>query len=186
MATTYDREYHVEHQIISGHPHGSVHYDGGPGEANATGVVNFDYDAIDELEPIAPEDATMTWADASSAISLILGWCVGRDRAPLQMIGARVCCLLALLDPINCSEGRRTITDIARESGFTKQSLSKALGEFRRSVGIHLTIGKSATASESYRAAARRSIAAGTHSSDTRRDKIAAAAARLGRAVPAE
>jgi hypothetical protein len=117
-----------------------------------------------------PEDTMVSMADLSGVFSLIMEAILKADN--LTMAGAHAAALGVFLDPVHNDRFGSNLAEIAREAGCTRAALSKFLMDFRRAVGIHLTAGKRSGASESYRQAQRDCIAAKTHSSFTRKDRI--------------
>jgi hypothetical protein len=138
-------------------------------------TTNFDYDSIDRELGFEPEEDRITWSDASAAISLILSWACGRNDSrrakPPSIVsaGARVNALLYLLDPVSARYD--TLTAIADAAGMTRASISKELMSLRRELGGILPM-KVSGSSDMYRKAQEAALAAGCHSSSTRKDLL--------------
>jgi hypothetical protein len=138
-------------------------------------VENFDYDSVDRSLGFEPEEERVSWSDASAAISLILSWACGRGDScrakppSITSAGARIHALLYLLDPVNARYD--SLDAIAIESGMTRQGVSKALMDLRRELGGILPM-KVSGSSDVYRKAQEAALAAGCHSSVTRKDLL--------------
>ena len=156
------------HGDIGGHVHETAFEDN-----QIVEVTDFDWASIDRsCDGIEPAEQTISLADASAAISIILGWiCKGQyksDPAPIASVASRAEALLLLLDP---NQSRyETLADIARASGMTRAAISKSLLSLKDQSGLALTIGKLHGTRDTYREAQRKCVAEGTHSSFRRRD----------------
>ena len=132
----------------------------------------FDFEEVfRDLDGEEPAETTVSMADASAAISILLGWICGtmHDK-PLNItsVGAKAESLLLLLDS-NQSK-YESLADIAAAAGITRQTLSKSLLSLKDQTGLALSIGKLAGTRQTYRATQIKSLEAGTHSSTTRKD----------------
>lgn len=148
-------------------------------------IENFDYSEVDRLLGVADTDDRVTFADASAALALILGWACGATRSKAHessiiSAGARIHSLLFLIDPTNARY--RSLADIANAAGMTRAACSKALVLLRDQLGDVLPI-RGMLARESYRKAQHAAVAAGVHSSDRKRHKRKATAHALSDAV---
>jgi hypothetical protein len=131
----------------------------------ATGVV---------LNPIGAKDAAKAFLDAVKAdYGNKRTWHDVKWRIESfgEMAGARASSLLAFLDPTNTQYGRVNLSAIARESGFTKGALSRALLDLRDQTGISLNNGKLQSSRATYAQAQRASYANGDHSGQHRKDR---------------
>jgi len=135
-----------------------------------TRTYDFDYDAVDRgIGWKETETDTVTFSDMTAAFVLILEWILkGRN---LEAAGGRAAALSVYLDPVHSTKFGNNISEIARQSGVTKQALSHALMEFRDSVEVLLTAGKLGSTRSTYREVQYKNIEAGTHSSFNRRDR---------------
>jgi hypothetical protein len=123
-------------------------------------TTDFNYDQIRfDDEPIAEDDDSITWAEASSLLVRVLQRITHPDE--LAKAGTRAHLVVYLLDPSQCKYS--SLRELAEEAGCTKQALSKALMDWRRELQVGLNLGKRAYTSESYRQAQYRSVQAGTH-----------------------
>ena len=138
-------------------------------DGRAVRSYDFDYDEIDRNLGNEPEpEPGIPMHDVAAILSLLLQWACSSDS--LTLVGARTASLLAFLNVVDAPHNRRTLAEIAREAGCTRQALSKALLELRDECGIHLTIGKRSYARESFKKAQLAAVEAGVHASVTRRD----------------
>jgi len=111
---------------------------------------------------------------------------MGVRDSGLKIVGAKVASLLCYLDPTNAPHGRTTLDTIAKQAGCTRALLSKRLLELRDQVGIHISMGKGARTRDRYRKAQEFAVAAGCHSSNTRKDKNEERRAKLSNRKEAE
>jgi len=133
-------------------------------------VGRFDFDEVDRNLGNEPEEEPgISFSDASAAISLILQWAC--ETPDLKLVGARTASLLAYLDSTNAPHERTTLEAIAKEAGCTRALLSKRLLELRDQAGVHLTMGKRAYTRDRYKKAQDFAVAAGVHSSVSRKDR---------------
>jgi hypothetical protein len=126
------------------------------------------------LNPIGAKDAAKAFLDAVKAdYGNKRTWHDVKWRIESfgEMAGARASSLLAFLDPTNTQYGRVNLSAIARESGFTKGALSRALLDLRDQTGISLNNGKLQSSRATYAQAQRASYANGDHSGQHRKDR---------------
>jgi hypothetical protein len=146
--------------------HGSILTADGP-----ESIATFDYGEIDRRLGFEPEEEKVTCSDASAAISLILSWACGRAdsiQAPsIVSAGVRTHALLYLLDPVNARYS--SLEAIADDANMTRAAISKALVELRSQLGGILPMKRSGS-SEVYARAQKAALAAGCHSSASRKD----------------
>lgn len=135
-------------------------------------TTEFDWDEVSRIvDGEEPEERTITMADASAAVSILLGWICGTQKdEPLSIasVGARAESLLLLLDS---NQSRyKSLADIARAAGLSRASLSKSLLSLKDQSGLALTIGKLHGTRETYREVQRKCMTEGKHASFSRRD----------------
>lgn len=134
-------------------------------------VEQFDWESIDRnIDGIEPEERTISMADASAAISILLGWICGTQKdkpASIATVGAKAESLLLLLDS-NQSK-YRSLAQIAEAAGLTRAALSKSLLSLKDQSGLALTIGKLHGARETYRSVQNALVANGRHASEKTR-----------------
>ena len=129
----------------------------------------FDYDSIDRnVFDVEPEEDTVSFSDMAAAFSLIVQWaCASPD---IKHVGGRIAAIGVLLDPTNLPHHRRTLADVARETGVTRAAVSWVL-DFRDQVGTSLTVGKRSSVRKKNSACQLAALERGTHSSQVKRAK---------------
>src|SRR5262249_55551182 len=117
------------------------------------------------------QDDVVEFRDMSVAFGQVIQWaCRARD---LKLCGARIAALACLLYGNEMPYGRTNLSAIAKEAGCTKQALSKVLIEFKDSIGLTLSIGKSSSARAKYAVAQHKAVLNGRHASFRRRQNEA-------------
>jgi hypothetical protein len=135
-------------------------------------TAGFDYDSVSRnVDGEKPADDMISMADASAAISILLGAiCDSRKtNHPIKMArtGAKAEALLLLLDS---NQSRfDSLADIARAADMTRAGLSKWLLKLKDEIGLFLSAGKSAGTRETFSRSQASAVAAGCHASDSRR-----------------
>ena len=154
---------------VGDHIHNIGLSNGDVGERHYEPITDFDFDAVCDAIDGPDAEEQVAFADAASAIKSILLWICASPN--LTHCGARAAALLYYLDPIEAAVHKRgSFVAIARESGVTKQAVSKWLIELRDSIGLQMTAGKSHFARSKYRDAQIRAFAVGRHTAFTRKD----------------
>jgi hypothetical protein len=131
-----------------------------------------DWESIFHNDGEGIEENTVTWADMSAAVSLLLGFCCGRsdkgdDKLAIVRSGMRVNAVLYWLDS-NASR-YNSLEEIADAAGVTKAAVSKSLMDLRKELGGILPM-KLSGSSDNYRKAQQFAVAAQEHSSFSRKD----------------
>jgi hypothetical protein len=118
-------------------------------------TVDFAYPGAEPIEILIPI------SQRSAGLIKILQWLLrSQDFA---FCDAKVAALSALLDPVNSPY--RNLSQIAREAGISRATLSKAVLDLRDSHGIRLRMGKSESARIAYRETQLRLVQLGRHAS---------------------
>jgi len=112
------------------------------------------------------DDDSITWSEASSTLVKLLQF-ITDPGDDLAKCGARAHLVVMLLSPEQCRY--KSLRELAEACGVTKQNLSKILMDYRRSLSLGLNLGKRAYSSDSYRAAALRSVDEGRHFTSSRK-----------------
>jgi hypothetical protein len=142
------------------------------------GVAHPDYESLEHgIFGAELKEDKVSFADMSAAFTLVLEWILRGNT--LALAGARAASLAVYLDPVNCCKFGSNLAQIAIEAGVTKACLSKALMDFRDDAGVMLSAGKSQSARSVYRQTQRDCVAAGNHSSVSRKDANLARRAKL-------
>jgi len=134
-------------------------------------TTGFDYESIDRnIDDIEPAEDMISMADASAAVSIILGEICGHRKTAhavnLAFVGAKAEALLFLLDS---NQSRyKSLADIAREADCSRANLSKWLLRLKDEVNVLLSAGKSDGSREVFSKAQRAALSAGVHSSQRR------------------
>jgi hypothetical protein len=152
--------------------HGTILTSDGP-----KSVTGFPYDEVDFNLGLAEPGDGVSMGDVSSALIRILQWICGGEGMASK--GARACALSYFLCPTQSEYA--SLEAIGQEADISKAAVSAALLELRRAVGLGMTLGKRAFASESYSKAQKAAVAAGTHSSFNRKDANLERRARAAR-----
>jgi hypothetical protein len=119
------------------------------------------------------EDDTVSFSDMAAVRSLVVQWaCASPD---IKYVGGRIAAIGVLLDPTNLAHNRRTLADVARETGVTRAAVSKWVLDFRDQVGTSLTVGKRSSVRAKNSAGQLAALERGTHSSQVKREKRALA-----------
>jgi hypothetical protein len=139
-------------------------------------TTGFDYESVSRnLDGEEPPERMISMADASAAISILLGAICDRRKTGhpvnLASVGARAESLLWILD--NNQSRYDSLADIARTANMTRAGLSKWLLKLKDEVGLFLSAGKMGGSRQTYAKAQRAAIAAGCHSSNRRRSRAA-------------
>jgi len=124
-------------------------------------VCHFDFNQLDRCG----ENSDMVPIEAvTSGFNQLLGWMLSsRD---LVFVGARAAALLTLLDPVNSDY--RNLNEIAIATGVSRASLSKSLLELKDRYGLGLSF-RGSRVRQNCSEAQKKTIAAGTHSSFSRK-----------------
>lgn len=130
----------------------------------------FDYDSIDRnVFDVEAEEDTVSFSDMAAVLSLVVQWaCASPD---IKHVGGRIAAIGVLLDPTNLPHNRRTLADVARETGVTRAAVSKWVLDFRDQVGTSLTVGKRSSVRKKNSACQLAALERGTHSSQVKRAK---------------
>jgi len=121
----------VPHSDHSDHIHASFYNNDSEQFEPITGP---DWDELERaVSGMEPEEPMLSWADASCAIALLVGWMCGSDthanKQPLLTAGIRVHLIQYWLDPTNSRYS--SIEALADEAGLTRQAVSKILAGLR-------------------------------------------------------
>jgi hypothetical protein len=134
-------------------------------------TTDFQWDEVDRnvFDVEDEEDDTVSFSDMAACLALIVQWaCASPD---IKHVGGRIAALGVLLDPTNLPHNRRTLADVARETGVTRAAVSKWALDFRDQVGTSLTVGKRSSVRTKDSAAQLAALERGTHSSQVKRAK---------------
>ena len=135
---------------IGDHTHSVTIDDGTP-----VRTADFDFGALDpeiQSRSLIPIDMV------TSSFVRILEWAQSAEN--LTGVGARIASLQVLLDPVNGKY--KSLSEVARASGFGRATLSKALVNLRDAYGLQLSL---YSGRENCRAAQLSALERGTHSS---------------------
>jgi hypothetical protein len=123
-------------------------------------LVDFDFTSLD------PQNIdTIPVAEASSALARVLGWITGNDRN-FTNSGGRASALSLLLGN---NHRHKSLADIAREANVSRAIVSRWLLGLRDEFQIGLSL-RGSLIRDNCRQAQRAAIAAGRHSSVSRKD----------------
>ena len=137
-------------------------------------ITDFNFDEVDRsLSGEEPVEDSVTFGDASAALSLILGWIVGESKTrvtDIKMIAARALTLHYWLTPEqSCYDG---MASIARVCDVTRAALSAHLLRLKDGAGCHLSAGKGHHTRAVFSEGQRRAVETGNHSSTSRKDSV--------------
>jgi hypothetical protein len=164
-------DYRAVHHDYSDGVHEVCFVDGGTGPSGGhfEPKCGPDYESLEHgIFGAELEEDKVSFSDMSACLVLILQWILGGKT--LALVGARAAALAVYLDPVHNSKFGSNLAQIAASAGVTKACLSKSLIDFRDAVGLHLSAGKSEGARAKYRQTQINCVAAGNHSSVSRKD----------------
>jgi len=135
-------------------------------------ITQFDYDAIDrEAFGEQPKEDSVTFADASAALALVLGWaCESKGCVTdLKMVAARGLTLHYWLSPEQSNYNG--MAEIASVCGCTRAALSAHLLKLKDGAGCLISCGKGFHTRATFANSQRAAVKSGSHSSLTRADR---------------
>jgi biotin operon repressor len=134
---------------------------------------DFDFEEVyRNVDSEEPEETTISMADASAAISIILGWiCQSAKDEPasIKTVASKAESLLLLMDS-NQSK-YKSLADIARAAGLTRAALSKNLLSLKDQTGFRVIVGKLGGARDTFRSVQNALVANGRHASEKTRKR---------------